>query len=184
MNNPFLIANRIYLRPVEREDASTILPWINDPEIRPFIRRYRPMNLAAETEFIYRLNNDEATVVLVIALKDGDLPIGVTGLHGIEPRNRSAEFGITIGEKAYWSQGYGTEATQAIIDYGFGTLNLNRIVLHVYEYNQRGIKCYDKIGFRKEGILRQEHYHDGRFWDTLVMSMLHAEWDQQKSGGN
>src|SRR5262245_46665256 len=131
MKNPFLIANRIYLRPVERDDASTILPWINDPEIRPFIRRYRPMNLTAEADYIDRLASDETNVVLVIALKDGDLPIGVTGLHGIEPRNRSAEFGITIGEKSHWSQGYGTEATRAIVDYGFGTLNLNRIVLHV-----------------------------------------------------
>jgi diamine N-acetyltransferase len=177
MKTPFLIADRIYLRPIERDDASLITPWINDPEVRPFIRRNRPLNLAGEVEFIDHINRDESTLGLVIVVKEGDRPIGVTGLHGIDPINRSAEFGITIGDKASWSKGLGAEVTRAIVDHAFGALNLNRVALFVYEYNARGIRCYEKVGFRKEGVLRQEHFHDGRYWDTIVMSMLRSEWD-------
>lgn len=181
MKNPFLIAERIYLRPIEREDAAMITPWINDPEIRPFIRRYRPLDHASEVAFIDRLNSDETTVALVIVIKDGDRPIGVTGLHGIDPHNRLAEFGITIGDKACWRQGFGAETTKTIVDYAFGVLNLNRVALFVYEYNERGIRCYERVGFRKEGVLRQEHFYNGRYWDTLVMSLLRSEWSQARN---
>lgn len=180
MKTPFLIANRIYLRPIEREDAPMIAAWINDPEVRTFVRRNRPMNVASEIEFIDRINADETMVALVITLKDGDRAIGVTGLHAIDSRNRSAEFGISIGDKPNWGQGYGKEVTQAMVDHAFGTLNMNRLALFIYDFNERAIRCYEKVGFRREGVLREEHYRDGRYCNTLVMSVLRSEWDERR----
>jgi RimJ/RimL family protein N-acetyltransferase len=55
-------------------------------------------------------------------------------------------------------------------------LNLHRVWLHVYEFNPRAVRVYEKVGFRHEGRLRQAIFHDGRYWDTLVMGLLHAEW--------
>ncbi len=55
--------------------------------------------------------------------------------------------------------------------------HLNRVQLQVYAYNRRGIRAYEKAGFRREGVLRQEHMHDGRFWDTVVMAILREEWE-------
>jgi UDP-4-amino-4,6-dideoxy-N-acetyl-beta-L-altrosamine N-acetyltransferase len=176
MKNPFLISDRLYYRALEREDAATVQPWINDPEIRPFVRQHRPMTLHGEVQFIERVTSDECAVSLLVVRKDGDLPIGVAALFQIDHRHRKAEFGITIGDKACWSQAYGQEITRTLVEFGFKTLNLNRIQLHVYEYNQRGIRCYEKVGFRKEGVLRQDQFHDGRYWDTIVMSVLRAEW--------
>jgi RimJ/RimL family protein N-acetyltransferase len=173
---PYLIGERIYLRPLERADAPIVQPWINDPEIRHNIRRYQPVNLQGEEEFIAKVNADERSLVLGIVLKDGDRLIGGTGLHDIDFRNRHASFGITIGVPAEQSKGHGTEATRLIVGHAFETLNLNRVWLQVYEDNLRGIRAYEKAGFRKEGILRQDVFRAGRYWDTIVMAILREEW--------
>ena len=65
-----------------------------------------------------------------------------------------------------------------IVAYGFETLNLNRISLRVYEYNPRGIKAYEKAGFKQEGVLRQDVYRLGKYWDTIVMAVLREEWNE------
>ena len=80
-------------------------------------------------------------------------------------------------DKGSWGQGYGTEATRLVVQHAFATLNLNRVWLEVYEYNPRGLRAYEKVGFRKEGVKRQDNYRAGRYWDTIVMAILREEWD-------
>jgi hypothetical protein len=58
----------------------------------------------------------------------------------------------------------------------FDTLNLNRLWLHVYDSNPAGIRCYEKVGFKREGVLRQDHFGEGRYADTIVMGLLRDEW--------
>src|SRR5206468_7752591 len=82
----------------------------------------------------------------------------------------------------HWGKGYGTEATRLMVQYAFDTLNLNRVWLHVLEYNERGIRCYEKVGFKKEGLLRQEHFRDGRYWDTHLVAILRDEWLAHRRG--
>ncbi len=177
MKNPFLIGPRVYLRPLEREDAPLLVPWFNDPEVTRMLLRHRPMNLHDEEAFIEQLGRDEHAVGLAIAVRDSDRTIGVAGLNQIDFRNRHAAFGISIGAKEEWGKGYGTQATELLVRHAFETLNLNRVWLHVYENNQRGIRAYEKAGFRKEGVLRQECYREGRYWDTIVMAILRDEWE-------
>jgi RimJ/RimL family protein N-acetyltransferase len=74
---------------------------------------------------------------------------------------RAAEFGIVIGDKNYWSRGYGTDAVTTLTGFGFGELNLQRIWLRVFDFNTRAIRCYEKSGFVLEGRLRRHHYHAG-----------------------
>ena len=112
----------------------------------------------------------------MIVAREGDVPLGMTGLHKIDPRHRHAEFGIMLGDPDRWGQGHGSEATRLMVRYGFETLNLHRIWLHVYEDNARGIRAYEKAGFRKEGVLRQDCFREGRYWDTIVMGLLREEW--------
>ena len=88
---------------------------------------------------------------------------------------------MMIGEKSMWGKGYGTEATRLVVRYAFEELHLNRVQLHVYEYNLRGVRVYEKVGFRREGVLRQEHMYDGRFWDTVVMAILREEWEKRSA---
>jgi RimJ/RimL family protein N-acetyltransferase len=182
MKNPFLIGAKIYLRPVEREESEVLEPWFNDPEVLRTVLGHRPLNRQQEEAYIEKINASEQDIMLGIAVQETDRLIGVTGLHQILLKNRSAGFGITIGAKDEWGKGYGTEATALMVRYAFETLNLNRVWLHVLEYNQRGLRTYEKLGFKREGVLRQEHYRDGRYWDTITMAILRQEWDQQGAG--
>jgi RimJ/RimL family protein N-acetyltransferase len=176
VQTPFLIGKTIYLRPLERADAPIVQPWINDPDVRRHLLVHRPMNLQGEEDFIDRLQKSEDSVALAIVVRETDRFIGVCGLHKFDLKNRQAAFGILLGVKDEWDHGHGTEATRLIVEHGFATLNLHRIWLHVSEDNARGIRCYEKVGFQREGILRHDHYRAGRYWNTIAMAALRDEW--------
>ncbi len=181
MKNPFLIGTKVYLRPLEREDAPHLVPWFNDPEVTRTLLIYRPVSLRAEEEFLEKIYQSEHDLVLGIVVKATDKLIGAAGLKQIDFKNRHAGLGISIGDKVEWGKGYGTEATQLLVRHAFETLNLNRVWLYVYEHNERGIRTYEKVGFKREGLLRQETYCEGRYWDTIVMAILREEWLISKS---
>src|SRR5690606_6936574 len=96
--------------------------------------------------------------------------------------DRSAVLGIMIGEKTHWNRGYGTDAIMTMLAYGFDALNLHRIELTVSEDNARGIACYRKCGFVEEGRLRQNRFARGRYWDSLLMSVLAEEFRTRRAG--
>jgi RimJ/RimL family protein N-acetyltransferase len=177
MQNAFLIGPTVYLRPLEPDDARTIVPWFNDPDVLRFLQRYRPMTHNEEIEFLHRLSESQTDLALGIVPRAEERLVGVTGLHLVDLRNRHAAFGICIGDKAAWSKGYGSEATRLVVRHAFDTMNLNRVWLHVYEYNPRAARVYQKVGFRQEGRLRQDTFRDGRYWDTVVMGVLREEWE-------
>ena len=101
--------------------------------------------------------------------------IGSCGLTYINWVYRTAEFSITIGNKSYRSGGFGSDTLRTLIKYGFEELNLNRIWCEVYS-NNAAIDIYKHIGFVEEGILRQNYYNEGRYWDSHIMSMLREEY--------
>jgi RimJ/RimL family protein N-acetyltransferase len=177
MQNPFLVGPLVYLRPLELADAPTLAPLFNDPDVNRFLLRCHPMSVADEEEFIRRLSGRTDYLALGIALRDGDRLVGATGLHDLDARNRNAAFGISIGDKDSWGKGYGTDATRLMVRHAFFTLNLHRVWLYVYEYNERAQRVYERIGFKVEGRLRQHTFRDGRYWDTVVMGVLRQEWE-------
>lgn len=177
MKNPFLVGPKVYLRPLDRADAPALVPWFNDPEVLRTVSRHRPMSLQEEESWLEGVHGNEHGLILGIVTRAADQLIGVTGLHQMDFKNRTTAFGITIGEKEQWGKGYGTEATGLVIRYAFDTLNLNRVWLYVYEFNERGIRAYEKVGFRREGVLRQDCYREGKYWNTLVMGILREEWE-------
>ncbi len=177
MQRPFLIGPRLYLRPLELEDAPALADWFNNPEVTRFLQRSHPMSLLAEQDWIrLRQAGNESEVTLGMALRADDLFIGCLGLHRLDNRSRQSCLGITIGSREHWGQGYGSEALGLLVRHAFETLILNRVWLEVFEYNTRGIRAYEKVGFRHEGRLRQATFREGRYWDVLVMGLLRAEW--------
>jgi RimJ/RimL family protein N-acetyltransferase len=176
-----LVGSQVYLRPLGLEDAVTLTAWLNDPEVTRNLLVYRPLTQMAEEAFLRKISESESDIVLGIMVREPEQFIGVTGLHHFDFRNCHASFGISIGDKTAWGKGYGTEATRLMVRYAFETLNLNRVWLHVHEYNERGFRVYQKVGFRTEGRLRQDVFRDGRYWDTLVMAVLREEWGASDS---
>jgi len=107
----------------------------------------------------------------------GDQPIGLIELDGPEWTSGDAFFGIGLGERSVWSQGYGSDALDVLLRYAFRQLGLRRVSLTVFEYNPRAIRTYEKAGFQHEGRLRQWLNRDGRRWDMLMMGILRQEWE-------
>ncbi len=174
-----IYGERIRLRAPERSDLPTFVEWLNDPEVTYGLSVYLPMSMAQEEKwFENMLTRSPDSQPMVIEAKRGDawVVIGNMGLFEFNHRAHSAEIGIMIGNKAYWNKGYGTESIGLILKHGFETLNLNRIMLRVYDNNPRAIRCYEKAGLSHEGRLRQAHYKDGEYVDVLMMSILREEW--------
>ena len=170
----------VLLRPVKRSDISYFLKWFNDPEIIQYVGLYLPMTEMSEEKFIEELGTTRARsdVILVIEAIQGDStkPIGNCGLHQISAKDHDAIFGIVIGEKGYWSRGYGLEAAQLLINYGFQQLNLHRISSSAIAFNERSIKLHRKLGFREEGRLRQAMFKNGQYHDRVEFGILSEEW--------
>ena len=112
----------------------------------------------------------------MISKKDDQKKIGTIGLSSIDPRNQKAEFGILIGELTERGKGFAEEASAALLNYAFSELNLHKIKLSVFSDNARAIKLYNKLGFRPEGILRQEIFKNAVFKDVMIMAILKEEW--------
>ena len=182
MKSQTLPGNRISLRPLVSEDARILVPWLNDPEVtRTLAIGRRAMDLHAEEAFLEKTNTSPHDVIFGITLRASNKLIGSAGLDHVSFCHRRANFGIMIGEKGKWGQGYGTEATTLVVEYAFKELDLNRVQLHAYEFNPAGIRAYEKVGFMHEGMLRQEHFYNGRYWGTVVMAIVREDWEKMQA---
>jgi len=179
VNGAFREGKRISFRALELEDESACRAWVNDPENHQYLQRFRPLNRTEEREWLEQQHKREGEVIFGIALRDGGRLIGSCGLHRAQGPNRSAELGILIGDREFQGQGYGREAIGLLLDYGFATLNLNRVELKVYGNNARGIRCYEACGFTREGLRREARWWAGRWWDILEYAILFREWSKK-----
>lgn len=176
---PTLKGEKVILRAVEKADINHCLKWFNNPEVIQYLTIYLPMTELAEEKWLEKVSLSEKDVVFIIEAIDSEgkaKPIGNCGLHGINSKDRNATFGIAIGEKDYWSKGYGTEATRLLMRYGFDELNLHRIGSAAYEFNERSIKMQQKIGFVIEGKHRQAIFRKGRYWDVINLGLLKEDF--------
>ena len=181
---PHIYGERIRLRAAEKGDLTAFLRWVNDPEVTENLLLVSPISSYEEEswyEGMIKRPPEEHSLVIEVEEDHPDHayhPIGNCQFIDIDWRNRSAEIGIMIGEKTYWNQGFGTETVQLLLRHGFNILNLHRIWLQVYDKNERGIRAYEKAGFKYEGKFRQAHYQHGQYFDVHFMSVIKDEWQQ------
>jgi RimJ/RimL family protein N-acetyltransferase len=169
-----LSGGRVVLRPLEREHLARCVKWFNDPDVTYFLGREQPLTMAEEERWFaeYRSKVDEEIYAIEV---DGN-HIGNVGLHAIDRANRKASLGIVIGEKEYWSKGLGTDAMQTVLRYAFEGLRLHKVNLDVIDYNERAIRVYERCGFVKEGVRRDELWKRGTFVNLVRMSLLEGEF--------
>ena len=169
-----LEGQRIRLRPVAERDLPHFVRWLADREITRWLAAIdEPPTLEDERDWYEDKRADPDNVLWAIDTLEGRL-IGTAELR-LAPRQRRAEMGIAVQDKSQWNQGYGTEAVRLVLGYAFAELGLNRVELTVDEENARAIRCYEKCGFQREGLLRQHRLVDGSFGNTLVMAVLREE---------
>ena len=175
---PILRSRRVFLRPAEREDIPTFLQWLADGDVSEGLATRAPWSRVAEESWFDELQRAQNKTIwhFVICLREGGRPIGFCALHDVDPVNGSTELGIGIGETSEWDKGYGTEAMHVLLDFAFGELRLHRVFLHVFDFNERAIHVYERIGFQHEGVKREAYYRHGRHHDMHVMGILEEEW--------
>lgn len=172
----FSRGKKVILRPLLRADLPKLIRWINDPDIRQYVLAFWPAMEKNEEEWLDRLAGSKSDAVFIIAQLDGTA-IGVIGLHKICWHDRTATTGSFIGEKQYWSKGYGSEAKMLLLHYAFHTLNLRKICSSVIAYNKRSYGCLRKCGYVDEGRKKQQHFKRGRYWDEIFLAVFRKDWE-------
>lgn len=173
-----IIGESVALGPMRRDLIPLYQRWINDfATVRNLGVPPIPMTLEAEANWydgVQRANDRE--ISFTIYERATWRPIGGTTLHGVDYRNRTAEFGIMIGEVDARGRGFGTEATRLMLDYAFTALGLNNLMLRVFAYNLAGLHAYQKAGFQEMGRRRESILMAGKLWDVIYMECLASEF--------
>jgi RimJ/RimL family protein N-acetyltransferase len=167
------------LRAVEREDLKLLRDWRNNDEFRKNFREYRELNMSNQEKWFEQscVGNPNDFMFIIFRLEDNK-PIGACGLLYINWIIRSADYSFYIGaEDSYIdSDGYAEDATNILINYGFNTLNLNKIWMELYEYDKVKLDFFvSKFGFVKDGVLRDNCFDRGRYHNSFIISLLKAD---------
>lgn len=167
----FIAGSQIDLVIIEKRDARTMTRYVNDPEVNRYLLRCMPQHVQEEEKWIESITENRNGVILGIARKEETTLIGTTSLGWKKDnRDRTASFGLMIGDKSAWGKGYGTEATQLILKYAFNTLDLRGVELCLFDTNKAARKVYEKCGFVEIGRLRDWLYiSPGSYCDEVMM---------------
>lgn len=173
-----IVGDKVALGPRRRDLLPVYLRWINDFEVtRTLDIGLHPVTLEAQEAGYERLSKGAPDIVTFTVYERLTMrPVGNTTLRNIDHVHRTAEFGILLGEKDCWGKGYGTEATALMLDYGFTGLGLHNIMLHVFNFNEGGLRAYTRAGFRVVGHRREAHRLGGRAYDVIYMDCLATEF--------
>ncbi|MFD0714396.1 GNAT family N-acetyltransferase [Paenibacillus sp. GCM10027626] len=174
---------RIRFRKMVIGDIPTYHKWRNDIDVMRTTNPSLDLYTYAETEaFVNHVifGAGDSAKNFIIVDKNNDQAIGITALVQLDYKNRNAECILDIGEKEYWGKGIGTEALTLLLDYAFLEMNLHRVSLRVFSFNDKAVRLYTKLGFQQEGISRQAIYRDGSWSDIVHMGILKEEYLIQK----
>ncbi len=172
----------VALGPLRRDLLPLYQRWINDFGTLRMLGGFLPTTLEGETKWYDEWATSEKVAPFTIYALPGLQPIGTTSLFGLDHRNRTAEFGIFIGDPEYQGKGYGTETTRLMLDYAFAVVGLHNILLKVLEPNSSGKRAYEKAGFKECGRRRQCYLMNGKLWDEILMECLSTEFESPAPG--
>ena len=163
------------LRAIEESDLSQLLLWRNQPNYRRFFREYRELSQTNQRNwFDSKVLNDKSTEMFsIVGVNTGEL-LGACGLCYIDWINRNADFSIYIGkDDLYIDEKYAIEAAQIMMKYGFEELNLHRLWSEIYSFDEAKKVMFDRLGFKLEGVHRENHWTEGKWCDSLFYGYVH-----------
>ena len=171
-----LRGEKVRLVPVDRaQHLDNAIRWMNDPEVTRYMTLTIGVTPGMEEEWIQRVQKRDTDFVWAI-LDDRGRHIGFTGLHRIDWRNRKAASGIVIGDREAWGRGYATDVMRVRTKFAFETLNLHRIESEAFVENEASQKALERIGYKREGVLRKRLWSEGRWHDTIAYAILDEDY--------
>lgn len=169
----------VYLSAVEREDLKTLMKWRNREDFRKYFREYREINYDMQEKWYRnRVMEDPSTIMFAVRRSADDELLGCCGLCYINWVHRHADLSLYIGFREVYidEEGYARESCELLLNYGFNRLGLNKLWTEIYEFDAGKKKLYDGLGFQVDGILRQHYFYDGRWWNSLILSLLEEDF--------
>jgi len=152
----------VKLRPIRTSDADRCYTWLSDPDVTRYLGLLQPpATVEAERAWIARVIADKAQQRVFVIEDERGRGIGTCGLRGIDMEAGCAFLGIVIGHKLAWDRGYGTAATQALVEFAFAVLGLREVRLSCHHDNRRGLRCYQKVGFRVTTAAHEPRVYGG-----------------------
>lgn len=172
-------AGPVILRPLTRHDRPLIHRWLNDPAVMPYWSGLdRPLSETESIDWVERFLRGSVSLRCLIIETPGR-PVGFIEISrhpGHHNYGHLAEIDICIGEPSEWEHGYGSAALTALLRWLFTEAGIQRAFLQPRASNNRAIHVYEKVGFKKEGVLRRADYVDGEYHDVVIMAALRDEW--------
>ncbi len=169
----FLEGERINLRTIEEEDVEFIRDEFNNPAVWSGLSHSKPGNLEQKREFFEDVICDDEQIDLAIC-KEGE----IMGTVDLIPEEEGVyEIGIWLAEK-FQSKGYGTEASEMIINYAFNELRCHKVTARAYSSNVGSQRVWEKLGFKQEGVQRKQIFREGKFEDAVLYGVLEEEWEE------
>ncbi|MEM7587332.1 MAG: GNAT family N-acetyltransferase [Acidobacteriota bacterium] len=175
---PTLAAERVELRWLVDSDVPALFEIFSDAEVARFWSSPAQRELAEAEKLLAEIRRDFEKRDLFqwgVARRRDDRVIGTCTLAGIDTRNRRAEIGFALG-RSYWKRGYMMEALPMLLDFAFDELDLHRLEGDVDPRNQASIKALERLGFQREGYLRERWIVGGEICDTVYYGLLDREW--------
>lgn len=163
----------VSLGPISSEDRHVPFEWRNNPKIYKWCRQYQPISWEQHCAWHDSLPSRKDVSMFLIYDLFGQA-VGVCGLTSIDLVNRHAEFSLYIGPECQ-KKGYATAALKTLVQYGFNVLGLNHIYGETFDENP-AVKCFEKVGFKKEGTRRGYYFREGKFIDAHLYSLMRSEW--------
>lgn len=180
-----LIGDKVMLRALCEDDLPKLMEWRNLPDFKRNFREYRELNMSMQKRWFDKVVLGDANTVMfaICDKKTGEL-LGCCGLCYINWIQRNADLSLYIGyNNSYIDDiGIAKEACMLMFDYGFNELNLHKLWTELYEYDEKKIDFYTReFGFYRDGVLRDHHYMDGKWWNSYIYSLIKSEWSNQNS---
>ena len=168
----FMIAGEhVILRAFEADDAERCYRWMNDPNIVRTLKTRYPIAFQNEAQWLDRAMNPDANERhFAIERKDDRSHVGNASIHDIDWVSRIGSFGLFIGEPAAWNRGFGSDAIQTLVRFAFDEMNLVKLRINVFDYNERAKHVLLGHGFVEEGKLMREFYREGAYHDIVILS--------------
>jgi ribosomal-protein-alanine N-acetyltransferase len=183
-NFPRLQTGRLLLREITPEDAPAVFAFRSDPQVQRYnggvlTRLDQASDLIAQMAAGYR---QQTMLEWGVTLQGGDdAVLGIFGYANWSRIHRHAEIGYCLA-RAYWRQGIAWEALNALIAFGFSGMDLNRIYACVRVANVASLRLLEKLGFLREGVLREELWEEGAFQDEALYALLRREYPAADEG--
>ena len=179
---PFIEGETIDLVAGNSKWANLTCRWMNDPQVRRYSRNMWPLTLEEVKKWFEPTPDRQMKefIVFTVYHKEAKQPIGSIGFNHINWVSRNANVFLTIGEPEYWGKGIAGEASRLVINYGFTELNLHKIFAGVFTPNKRSLRAAEKLGFEKEGVLKEEMYVDGQYHDVHRFALFKRDWKMKE----